>query len=56
MKRTIDVLLGDGPQVGTLRYDLHILPRKFPSPGAAEGLKEGNERESAISSQRGSQG
>lgn len=22
MKRTIDVLLGDGPQVGTLRYDL----------------------------------
>ena len=22
MKRTIDVVLGDGPQVGTLRYDL----------------------------------
>ena len=22
MKRTIDVVLGDGPQIGTLRYDL----------------------------------
>jgi hypothetical protein len=44
MKWTIDVLLGDGLQVGTLRYDLHVLPRKFPLVGASEGFEEGKER------------